>query len=197
MAIIKKSTFKASEKSIQRLLVSSGDFIKRYDMMLPNCYLNNDNEADLFAIRKSGLCDEFEIKTSRADFLNDAKKRVKYRQPENKRDLFGVGEYEQWCLDGRVEGTEPWIMNKREAYEKGLMTPNYFWYVLYEDIVVREHELPDWAGLIIVSKYGLLSEKRKPKRLHSNKVSDKLVLKVAKKGLFRYLDVIRGWREEK
>ena len=48
-----------------------------YDLMIPNCYTAHDNEADFFAVRKSGFCDEFEIKVSRSDLLNDKKKIVR------------------------------------------------------------------------------------------------------------------------
>lgn len=51
-----------------------------YDVVIPKCYSNHDNECDVLAIRKSGFCDEFEIKTSRSDFLNDCKKKVVVRE---------------------------------------------------------------------------------------------------------------------
>lgn len=43
-------------------------------VMAPNIYLPDWFEADVCSIRRSLLIDEFEIKISRADFKNDAKK---------------------------------------------------------------------------------------------------------------------------
>ena len=43
-------------------------------VMAPNIYLPDWFEADVCSIRRSMLIDEFEIKVSRADFKNDAKK---------------------------------------------------------------------------------------------------------------------------
>jgi len=43
-------------------------------VMAPNIYLQDWFEADVCSIRRSLLIDEFEIKVSRADFKNDAKK---------------------------------------------------------------------------------------------------------------------------
>lgn len=43
------------------------------DMTLPNFYISG-YECDMFRLRKSGLTDEYEIKISRSDFLNDFKK---------------------------------------------------------------------------------------------------------------------------
>ena len=196
MAIIKKSTFVANEKNIVKLLLCDRKMCDRYPIMMPNCYYQSDNEADIFCIRNSGFTDEFEIKTSRADFKKDEKKRVKYREPENCSNVFRGGEYEQWASSGRVIGEEPWIKLKRDALAAGELVPNYFWYVLMEGITYKEEEIPKWAGIIIVSEHGFSKTLRNPKRLHSSKVSANLRDKVLLKGVYRYLDILRGWRDK-
>lgn len=75
--------FKHTEQSIIDILARSQNRIcTSYEILIPNCYTQHDNEADLFAVRRSGLCDEFEIKVTRADFFNDSKKIVNYRDAE-------------------------------------------------------------------------------------------------------------------
>ncbi len=54
-----------TEKDIIRAVVNSKNTLSTtYEVAIPNCYTQHDNEADLFFIRKSGFCDEVEIKTS-------------------------------------------------------------------------------------------------------------------------------------
>jgi len=78
MAFIKKlepqSLLNLTESVVQNILGQLDDHIKRYDVMVPRCMTQTDSEADLLGIRKSGFCDEFEIKLSRDDFLKDRKK---------------------------------------------------------------------------------------------------------------------------
>lgn len=191
MGVIKKSTFKMTEKNIIKSLLCDRRIVEKYPVMLPNCYTQPDNEADLFAVRKSGFCDEFEIKVTRQDFLADAKKWVQYREIDKQIDLFKGDEYEQWVTAGRIKGEEPWCMFKREALEKGLMQPNYFWYVLSEKVKVEDSEIPEWAGVIFISEKGWVRIARDPKRLHKGKIDANLYEKVLKKGLHRYLDKLR------
>lgn len=194
MAIVKGSSFEYSEKNIQRLLVSYNRFLERYQVMMPNCYCQSDNECDVFMVRKSMLSDEFEIKISRDDFVKDGKKIIQYREIDKEGDLFRGNEWEQWCSGGRIAGEEPWKMNKFEAYQQGYGVPNYFWYVLAEGIIKDESEIPDYAGLIIVSKRGGIRIVRNPKMLHKRKVDDKLYKKTLMKGYSRYIDDFRGWK---
>ena len=197
MAFLKRSLFEANEKNIARLILLDNKIMKRSPIMLPNCFISKaqDNEADVFAIRKTLYTDEFEIKCSRADFLADRKKNIAYREPEAKSSIFGESEYAEWAAAGRVKGDEPWTMNKLEAYEQGLGVPNHFNYVLGPDVVVKDDEIPDWAGVYSVSKNGFMTLRRRAKKLHKNKVDPELYSSVLRKGLMRYLDIERGWRK--
>lgn len=133
---------KHSEKSVQKMLWAYMN--KKYEMMIPNCFTQFDNEADVLAFRKSGFVDEFEIKLSKADFKNDAKKIVFLSESKT----FGP-KYESLC-DGNMS--------------------NYFWYVFPNDIKIELEDVPSWAGVIHITQHGL-RQVRGPKRLHGVKTT--------------------------
>ena len=66
-----------TEQDVILRLAKCIDHQRRYELIVPNVFILPDSEADLFCIRRSGFCDEFEVKISRPDFLNDHKKRVR------------------------------------------------------------------------------------------------------------------------
>ena len=168
-----------NEKDVIKVLARHGDHQRRYDVMIPNCYTSHDNEADLFAIRKSGLCDEFEVKVSRSDFLVDAKKRVMHRQCK-----YGEWDWEQKGLE-----FAPYTKSKREALSDGDMDVNYFWYVV-KDGICEASEVPEFAGLIVVpteeSRVSRLKIIRSPKRLHTRKLSMEERFRYARKTGYRF-----------
>lgn len=124
-----------SEDSIADLLYKKFCvYGKSYIAMIPNCYTLLENECDILAIKKSGYTDEFEIKISRQDFLKDSDKKVRFKSPN--------GSYSEW-------------IDKQEAYSKGIMPTNCFWYVAPEGLILPS-ELPKHAGLMVVNKYGSL-----------------------------------------
>ena len=133
---------KQTEKSVQILLWNTLN--KKYEMMIPNCYTQFDNEADMFCFRKSGFVDEFEIKLSKADFKNDAKKNV-------------------FLFESRT------FAPKYESLVSGNMS-NYFWYVYPSDLGIDINDVPEWAGVITLSSRGA-SIIRQAKRLHGVKMS--------------------------
>lgn len=182
---------------------AQSQFCTSYDILVPNCYTQHDNEADLFAIRKSGLCDEFEIKISRADFFNDAKKKINYRSAR-----YFI------CVDGKVQPgpdkewydkhghlthnqlnklVAPWQKLKYDALQDGDMTANYFWYVIKKG-EVEVNEIPDFAGVIFVDNDGDFQQVRQPRRLHSKKISDEDKFKCIRKLAYRYWDYRLGRR---
>ena len=166
------------EKEINLLLGTHGDHVRRYDLMIPNCYITNDNECDLLAIRKSGLVDEFEIKRTRSDFLADRKKRVRNGEPYS-------GKWED-----RNNQNCSWTTNKLEWLESGLSPVNYFWYVTLEGIVKVE-DLPVFSGWIEVTDAGLLRFKRSPYKLSNTKMDFETRYKLARKVCYRYWDMRR------
>lgn len=146
-----------------------------YQVAIPNCFTQHDNEADLFLIRKSGFCDEVEVKITRSDFLNDKKKRVTHR---------GIEEHEwTWRKDGLkfCPNTKP----KRDALLDGDLQCNYFWYALKNGIAKIE-EVPEFAGVIIVHDDGCISVARQPKRLKSTKLDFEQRFKYARLLHYRF-----------
>ena len=104
-------------------------------------------ESDYLTITKSGYVYEVEIKISRADFFND------FKHKKEKHILF-----EHKDLTEGFDGC-----------------PNYFYYAVPENLV-KESEVPEYAGLIYLKPYGVEIIKQAPK-LNSEKVNiDKLKL---------------------
>ena len=186
--------FEFTENNIADLIVINQKRIcTSYDLLVPKCYTTHDNECDVFAIRKSGLCDEFEIKVSRSDFLNDAKKKIAIRESR----YFGTSEVDEDRLhyDKRenISHTKwkkllaPWEKMKYQALVDGDTPVNYFWYVVKYDIV-EICDLPKWAGLIKIFDDGSLRVIKSPEKLHRNKVDDAFKFNIARKLGFRYWD---------
>jgi hypothetical protein len=112
-------------------------------------------ECDVIRITESNIVYEYEIKTSRSDFKADFKKTYKHNR------LSGViqndKEYIQWNgYPGRA---------------------NHFYYVCAEDLI-KETEVPQYAGLIYVTASDIKVIKKAPK-LHSFKASEKLIRTIA------------------
>jgi len=179
-----------TEKDVLKSIARSYDLKIKSSVMMPNCFIASDNEADMFCIQKNKICHEFEVKLSRQDFLKDKKKRIKYREVDVTLDVFHGNEYQRWVADGRIAGTEPWKMNKLECYRQGLGTPNYFWYVLGPDVKLTPDEISEiteFAGIYVVGNG--LKMKQKAKKLHNRKIDDAFYINVLMKGCYRYLDL--------
>jgi len=91
------------------------------NFIFPNTYIGK-YEADLLEITKSGYAYEYEVKISRSDFKNDAKKRPKSR---------------------------PWQSPRKSKFEiiADGSRINYFYYIVPENLVSVD-EVPEFAGLI-------------------------------------------------
>jgi hypothetical protein len=123
-------------------------------------------ECDLFSVYKSGYWAEHEIKLTVADFKKDAEKENLYR------------------IDGVFQSVKKHDMLTARN-EQG---PSYFWYVLSTD-VARQVEVPEWAGLMVVScpsKWLNLNVMKKAPRLHKIKVSDAKLDQVKMSMYWRY-----------
>lgn len=168
----KKEPSDITEQDMQYAIAVQSVWInKRYTSIIPNCYTRFDNEADLFAIRPSGLCDEIEIKVSKADFRLDESKSVKILDEANakRRTLYNT-------------------ISKRDALCNGNMS-NYFWYAFPVGLI--EHsDVPEWAGIIEVDCYLNAREVRKPKKLHKNKMTLEEQLKQIRKLGYRFWNMI-------
>lgn len=167
------------EQDIIMKLANHRDHIRRYEIMLPNVFIQFDSEADLFCVRKSGLCDEFEVKTSRADFLADKKKFVSWRKLEP--EEYGTYKWE----DRR---NHPSYKLKEHALIDGDMCVNYFWYAVLAGVAGIE-DIPDFAGLIIITDKGDLRIKKAAKKLHKRKTSIEDRYKLARKLTYRFWEL--------
>lgn len=177
--------FVHTEQSMQQLIHSNQQRLcTSYEVVVPNCYSRHDNECDLYAIRKSGLCDEIEIKVSRADFLKDSKKHVAYRRGtrEEYKGLQSLSETD------KVNAPRPWLKPKHECLSEGLLS-NYYWYVVKEGIATID-EVPEWAGFVTVDDDGRIRVHRSAKRLHKEKLSLEDCYKTAKKMYYRYWNLL-------
>lgn len=176
-----------TESEVIWLLAHWPEHTIRYELMIPNTYVVPDCESDLFCIRKSGFCDEFEVKLSRADFLADKKKGVRCElTPEERAEI-------DWTkINWKNKAERPGNKTKYDALEQGILPINYFWYVTPAEVIDID-DLPDFAGWILVTEDNELRVIKKPKRLHRNKMSFENRYKVAKKIGYRYWLM---WRPE-
>lgn len=160
-----------SEKDAQNLLMEKFCFKKNHEIAVPNITTCHDFwEADLLSMTKSFLLHEFEIKLSRSDFAKE--KRI----IEN-------------CLDDGCKLRRFESLSKQLSENSDLgIAPNYFWYCAPSG-VIKEEEIPDYAGLI--EFYEFRKEDRiniiKPApRLHSGKASDKVIYSMMRSLNFRH-----------
>jgi hypothetical protein len=125
-----------------------------------------DWESDSLSFTKSGYVYECEIKISRADFFNDKKKERKHQI---------------------LEGTY-----SLKKYEKNYpKRPNYFYYVVPEDLIKPE-EIPPYAGLIYITEtYPYVKIEVPAPKIHAVKV-DEEALKLKEKFYYNYIT----WKEK-
>ena len=160
----------------------------RYDLLVPNAYLVHNSESDIVAVRhNSNYLDEIEIKLTRSDFLADFKKNIRIFEAPN---------------DPNYRNSK--VVNKHEALQNGLATPNYFsflfpmellmdlqpnliseWDLPHDFDVHLEEPIPSWAGVMYL-KGNKVVECRKAKQLHKGKASQALKYKLCKKMMYRY-----------
>lgn len=149
-------------------------FRDRYELLVPNIYLDNHScEMDMFCIRKSGLCDEIEIKMSKSDYLADFKKMVRIYELKN---------------DGKRRWSTRILEEKHTAIEQGMMAPNYFSFLMSEDLA-EKCDIPDYAGLytyrVLDSGITFITQKKTSPLLHRSKISLESKYKIAKKAAMR------------
>lgn len=113
----------------------------KQDLFLPNTYLDQF-EMDVMRLNRQGYVTEYEIKISRSDFKNDAKKgRIVY---------------------GRST-------NKYEKYENKKSKSNRFFYVVPKDLIGVD-EVPTFAGLIYYDeRFGSFQIVKNAPMMHKNK----------------------------
>ncbi len=154
---------KHNEKSIQKNLE------KRFDSgnikyTVGNLYLFKENwETDFLVVQKSGYCYEIEIKTSRSDFFNDFKK-------ENKHLILNEGVYMKKKYRYHTDPeTRKRISEQYYDRTEWKFRPNKFYYCVPEGLIKVE-EVPDYAGLMYVNSYGIVTTIKEAKFLHKEKL---------------------------
>lgn len=115
---------------------------KRHRHIVPNVTLFGW-ESDLVSVTKAGLICEYEIKCSRADFMQDRKK---YRHRH-----FTEGFHNQY---------------------PGHNVPAYFYYALRAEINFSADEIPEYAGMLLIHGTRLITTVKPAPRLHKRLMTD-------------------------
>jgi hypothetical protein len=138
------------ESDCQKFLYKGFIKDKRHVLAVPNCKaLYPRGESDLISVTEAGLVHEFEIKTSKSDYLRE------FRDKEYKHEVL------------EQSGREIW--DKEEFESKDI--PNYFWFATDRELCERI-EVPEYAGLLCVGSSGVKTVKKAPRR-HSEHITDR------------------------
>ena len=125
-------------------------------------------ECDVLRITGSGMTYEYEIKVSISDFKADFKKTRKHLILQG---LHKTNPH-KWNYPGGGIDTEEVLQERHGSVDRC----NYFYYVTKEGLI-KESEVPKYAGLIYVWDDRMEIVKKAPK-LHSFKATEKLMRKV-------------------
>lgn len=146
-------------------------------VIMPNVYVGNWNECDALLVLKSGYVHEVEMKVSVSDFKADFRKSNRYKKVKS--------EYGYTTAQENL---------KHDLLAAGEGFPNRFSFLVPEDMIGVD-DVPPYAGLYYFRRYkgeyGSIFEKKAPKLMHKNKISDNLLLHLTKKFVYRYVDSIR------
>jgi len=112
-------------------------------------------EADVISVTKAGFINEYEIKRSRSDFQAD------FRNKSWKHKYMAERAGVQFYTNGSFY----------------YLSANYFWFVMPRGLV-KEEEIPEYAGLIYYENKELHVIKKAP-RLHSHKANERLYKSIA------------------
>lgn len=135
-------------------------------------------ESDKLIWTKAGYIYEFEVKISRADYMNDFRHKVEKhlllnsalpdgRQEVRQQDLFG-----NLLQQKRKRYPEITIEQARQRMKPvGKRMPNYFYYAV-PDGMLEADEVPPYAGLIYIHEENGLTIVREAPRLHATKYTD-------------------------
>lgn len=142
---------KITEAKVQNELVRS--VFPNHEIRLPNCGLFGW-ECDLVSVTKAGISHEFEIKTSRSDWLAELRSIKKHMTPKNHRAfiLENSNTVESKFLLAEERGWRRVTISCDQTGRKTnklieIVPPNYWWVVAPKG-VVKDEELPSYAGLI-------------------------------------------------
>lgn len=154
--------FGPTERQVQSLFWECRQ--KSYNLIVPNFTPLNWHECDLWCLTKSGYVHEFEIKRSVVDFKNDFKKRDGCRRKRHN-------------ASGRLKHDR---LKERDA-----SCPSTFSYIVPTDLIKQE-DVPDYAGLIYISETQDFNIIKKPVRLHNNKPLGRIINTAKTAFYYRY-----------
>lgn len=138
-------------------------FQNGYNYQIDRAFIfNYDWESDFFCMNREGYAFEFEIKISRSDFRADAKK--------YKHKFFRGEKHTTWKQE-KVDNK--WVTIEVPVEKKFL--PNRFYYVVPEGLV-KEEEVPKYAGLIWVDEFHRMYIVKRAPFIHKNKLEFRKVL---------------------
>lgn len=158
-----------SAEEITNALFHHFNATKGYKYQLCNAYVFQW-ESDFFCIAKSGVSYEVEVKVSRSDFFADFKKKRKHKVLGNKGEYFVNRNFVPFSPDaqGYKNIDSNWAPRSRITIQSlSKIRPNKFLYAVPEGLI-KESEVPEYAGLIYVSDRGMKIVK-KPPMLHKKK----------------------------
>lgn len=137
-----------TEANLQALLV--GNFFTKFGCrnsgFCPNLHYGDNWEADLILVHRSGFVTEYEIKLTRADFLADQK----YKTAKHAALAAARG-----CKNRK----------ERPPFE----LPNYLVYVCPASLDLLPGEVPEYAGLMVVTDAGRLQIVKRAPVIHTHK----------------------------
>lgn len=165
--IKKREPIKLTENSIQTCFGNCFSLMQKFEFVVPNCKLIYDSECDLAGFTKTGFVHEFEIKISVADYKNEPNKTILV---------------EGSFLNSKRKYSKE---NKLEMLEKGFCVPNYFSYLVPDNLISLD-DIPSFAGLYYIDEYGRIYCVRTPKRLHKRKMELEERYKQLRKLGYRY-----------
>lgn len=151
-------------KTTEQVYKGAELFLSNHDYIFRNSYIFGW-ESDIFALTKSGLSVEIEVKVSRSDFFADFKKEDKHRYLSSKGFVIkSKKEYiSQWGYENNKYTYLDGEACRVEFINSILNTPNRFYYACPDGLILP-NEIPKYAGLI----YGNKVVKKAP-LLHNNR----------------------------
>lgn len=150
--------------------------------MVSNIYAFHSRyqETDFLVVKTNNkYCYDIEIKVSVADFKADFKKTQKH-------DILEKGGYKS------KHATFKTVKGKRKKYPAGRLIktderPNRFYFAVPEGLIQPE-DVPDYAGLLYVTKSGQVTKVREGKLLHKKKLNIEKML--CRKFYFYWLNTL-------
>ena len=138
----------SASKNIEAGLVMNL-YLKGHSPISTHAAVYGLQECDVISISKSNYIYEYEVKISRSDFKADFKK-PKHALITEKKFI------------------------KETKNETFYLTPNYFYYVVTENLI-KEEEIPEYAGLMYVTEKGDFNIIKKAPLIHKTKASNEFI----------------------